>query len=307
MPQDEPPAASDSAWADALTFEYTYPELPESVITRFIVRAHAWLEAGSVWRWGAILGWNDNRALVRASVAEKKIEIRVGGPEHTRRDFLTLLRAHFDVIHKTFAESAGKEAFPITAWVCPPQYPGLRLEYERLLAYERAGIREIDEIWQSRPLRLNVSEVLNGFSTPEVRAEERKRLFPEEERMKDEEEKSIKIEIHGNVEGGNIVIGKDNRIQQRIEHSFNTPSNPELAPLLAQLTAAVEAMLQHLPEEQAAEAREDLARLQEELQKPEPRRKWYSVSIEGLIKAAENLGKVGVPVIELAGKILKLL
>lgn len=42
-------------------------------------------------------------------------------------------------------------------------------------------------------------------------------------------------------------------------------------------------------------------------QKPRPNRKWYSVSIEGLIKAAENVGKVGAPVIELAGKLLKLL
>lgn len=29
-----PPEASDDAWAGALTFEYTYPELLESVIAR---------------------------------------------------------------------------------------------------------------------------------------------------------------------------------------------------------------------------------------------------------------------------------
>ena len=115
-------------------------------------------------------------------------------------------------------------------------------------------------------------------------------------------EKSIHVEIHGN--HGNVVIGSKNTIQQHIEHSFNTPSNPDLAPLLAQLTQAVEEMLKHLPAEQAQEARDDLKRLQEELQKPQPRKK---VSIEGLIQAAKNVGAIGAPVIELAGKILQLL
>ncbi|MCX8068329.1 MAG: hypothetical protein N3B68_11075, partial [Anaerolineae bacterium] len=55
------------------------------------------------------------------------------------------------------------------------------------------------------------------------------------------------------------------------------------------------------------EVREDLQRLREELQKPEPKKKWYSVSIEGLIRAAENVGRVGIPVVELAKKLLELL
>jgi hypothetical protein len=120
-------------------------------------------------------------------------------------------------------------------------------------------------------------------------------------------EKSIHVEIYGDVKGGNVVIGNENTIQQHIEHSFNTPSNPDLAPLLAQLTQAVEEMLKHLPAEQAQEARDDLKHLQEELQKPQPRKKWYSVSIEGLIQAAKNVGAIGAPVIELARKILQLL
>lgn len=41
--------------------------------------------------------------------------------------------------------------------------------------------------------------------------------------------------------------------------------------------------------------------------KPKPNKKWYSVSIEGLIKAAENLDKLGTPVISLSRKVLSLL
>ena len=40
-------------------------------------------------------------------------------------------------------------------------------------------------------------------------------------------------------------------------------------------------------------------------QKPDP--KWYNVSIEGLIAAAQNLGNVGDAVIELSGKVRKIL
>jgi hypothetical protein len=36
-------------------------------------------------------------------------------------------------------------------------------------------------------------------------------------------------------------------------------------------------------------------------------RKWYSVSVDGLVKAAENIGKVGEPVIDLSRKVLSLL
>jgi hypothetical protein len=41
--------------------------------------------------------------------------------------------------------------------------------------------------------------------------------------------------------------------------------------------------------------------------KPKPNKRWYSVSVEGLIKAAENLDKLGTPVISLATKVLTLL
>ncbi len=308
MPQDEPPAAADPAWAQALTFAYEYDALPESVVTRFIVRASDWIEEGRVWRWGVILAWGGNRALVRARPAEKRVEIHVSGLEHTRREMLALIRGHFEVIHRTFSEGKGKDGFGLREFLYPPQYPGLRLSYRDLLIREREGELEIRPTWQDRVIRLNVSDVLNGFVTPEARREERKRLFPEEERrMSEEKEKSIHIEIHGDMSGSALTIGEGNQVRQTIQRSFNTPSNPELAPLLAQLTAAVEEMAKHLPAEQAAEAREDLQRLQEELAKPKPRKEWYSVSIEGLKAAAKNVGEIGAPVLELAGKALKLL
>jgi internalin A len=306
MRQDEPPEAAAEEWQSALTFEYGYSQLPESVITRFIVRAHEHIDQDRVWRWGVILAWQGNRALVRANVTDRKVEIRVTGPEHTRREMLAMIRAHFEVIHRTFTEGRAQGALEIQEFICPLQYPGLRLDYRKLLTYEKDGVARIPETWQGRTLYLEVSALLNGFTTPEARREERRRLFPEEERMA----KEIHYHEHRHLEVGEhsiVIVGDENVVTQTIQSSFNTPSNPELAPLLAQLTQAVEQMLEHLSAEQAAEVREDLERLQEELQKPQPRKKWYNLSIDGLIQAAKNVGAIGEPVIELAGKILRLI
>ena len=119
------------------------------------------------------------------------------------------------------------------------------------------------------------------------------------------------IHIGGNVEGSNIVSGDNNVITQRIQDSFNKAEaadiQAELKETLKQLATAVEAMNKELPAEKAAEAADDLNKLVEEATKPKPNKKWYSVSIDGLIKAAENLDKLGEPVINLSKKVLSLL
>jgi hypothetical protein len=61
------------------------------------------------------------------------------------------------------------------------------------------------------------------------------------------------------------------------------------------------------PKWQAAEATEDLGKLVDEASKPKPNKKWYSVSIEGLIQTAENLDKLGESVINLSRKVLSIL
>jgi len=70
------------------------------------------------------------------------------------------------------------------------------------------------------------------------------------------------------------------------------------------LVEAIEVMNKSLPEEQSAEVTEDLGKLVNEAAKSKPNKKWYSVSIEGLIKAAENLDELGEPVINLLRKVL---
>jgi hypothetical protein len=74
-----------------------------------------------------------------------------------------------------------------------------------------------------------------------------------------------------------------------------------------QLALAVDAMMKELPKEKAEEVAEDMKVLTEQTTKEKPNPRWYNVSIDGLIAAAQNLGKVGGVVIELAGKVRTIL
>ena len=119
------------------------------------------------------------------------------------------------------------------------------------------------------------------------------------------------ISIGGNVKGSNIIFGDNNVVTQKIQNSFNKADTAdiqaELKETLKQLADAVAVMAKSLPDEQANEATDDLSKLVDEATKPNPNKKWYSVSIDGLIKAAENVEKVGEPVINLSRKVLSLL
>jgi len=119
------------------------------------------------------------------------------------------------------------------------------------------------------------------------------------------------ISIEGNVEGSNIILGNNNTVTQKIQNSFkNTKMSTmqaELKDTLKQLADAVAVMTKSLPDEQAAEVTGDLSKLVDEAINPNPSKQWYSVSVDGLIKAAENVEKVGEPVINLSRKVLSLL
>jgi hypothetical protein len=119
-----------------------------------------------------------------------------------------------------------------------------------------------------------------------------------------------------NIHIGNITIGEGAKVgdivlASEIQKSFNKAEaaniQTELKETLKQLAEAVDAMSKSLSKEQAANAAENLERLVDEATKPRPNRKWYSISIEGLIQAAEHLDKLGEPVISLSQKVFSLL
>lgn len=78
-----------------------------------------------------------------------------------------------------------------------------------------------------------------------------------------------------------------------MQDSFNKANTAdiqtELKAILKQLAHA-SCCYNEVPScKQAAKVMDDLSKLVEEATKPSPNRKWYSVSIEDLIKEAENV------------------
>jgi internalin A len=270
-------------------FEYAYPVLPSSIITRFIVRMNKKIDDGFVWRTGVVLKIGENKALVKADIEDRKITIAIDGVEYSRRDALSAIRYELGEIHNSIKGLNPQQRVPVPN--APLAEP---LKYEYLLKLERAGQETVLVENGNDLVTVNVRQMLSAIESEAQRREQQGNVINN-------------IYVGGNV-SGNLVIGDKNEV---IQNSYNkiksADISPELKETMKQLAEAVDAMIQKLPAEQAAEVAEDFGKLADEAVKPKPNQKWYSVSIEGLIKAAENLDKLGIPVINLSRKVLSLL
>jgi hypothetical protein len=288
LPKDEP---AELKFYGIPVFEYAYPILPSSIITRFIVRMNQKIDDSLVWRTGVVLKFGENMALVKADFEDRKIIISIDGLEHTRRDVLSAIRYQLDEIHASIKGLNPERYIPV-----PGAVHAEPLKYEYLLKLERAGEYTLDVEDGDQLKVINIGQMLNAIESEYQRRE-----------------------ITGNVTNihiGNITIGDNANVgdivlASQIQKSFNKADSsdiqPEIRETLKLLAEAVATMNNALPEDQATEVTEDLGKLVDEATKPKPNKKWYSVSIDGLIKAAENVEKVGEPVINLSRKVLSLL
>jgi hypothetical protein len=109
----------------------------------------------------------------------------------------------------------------------------------------------------------------------------------------------------------NATIHGDVIAATSIRNSFNkaalAEASTELKDMLKKLAVAVEKMNAALPKETAQQVARDLDILVVEATSPAPRKEWWQLSVEGLKKAAINVGEIGKPVLELAGMIVALL
>ncbi|MDF1512657.1 MAG: COR domain-containing protein [Anaerolineae bacterium] len=148
-------------WQDALAFDYHYNFLPSSVISRFIVRIHPYIQGNIHWRSGVIVTDQDNEALVIADIATRRIHILVKGLKYARRDLLSIIRSHFDSIHKTIPGMQVWKKIPL------PGYPDIAVDYEYLLDLEAMGERSF--VPPGLRQRIDVKLLLNGIDLAEGR------------------------------------------------------------------------------------------------------------------------------------------
>ncbi|MGI0011291.1 MAG: COR domain-containing protein, partial [Nitrosopumilaceae archaeon] len=152
-------------WQGALAFQYHYNVLPSSIISRFIVRMNAYIYKNTYWRNGVVLAYEQDKALVKADIEDKKIFIGISGTEKTRRTFLAIIRSQFDAIHKTIAKIEAEEKVPL------PDHPEIVTDYDYLLKLERAGRTSFPAKIGEEIVDVNVKQLLDGVELEEERRE----------------------------------------------------------------------------------------------------------------------------------------
>lgn len=108
------------------------------------------------------------------------------------------------------------------------------------------------------------------------------------------------VKIHGD-----FVVA--NSIMDSFKKASSSNESDELKDVLKKLATAAGKMTEKLPAETAKQVARDLDTLIAEATSPAPRRQWWQLSIDGLKKAAQDVGEIGKPVLQLAGLLVPLL
>nr|WP_322734435.1 leucine-rich repeat domain-containing protein [Nostoc sp. DedVER02]MDZ7987788.1 leucine-rich repeat domain-containing protein [Nostoc sp. DedVER02] len=165
LPKDQP--NKTKLQGKTLEFQYHYKVLPESIISRFIVKTHEKIHNQIYWRSGVMLQYQENNeiyniARIKADPEDKKIFITISGRQETRRLFLGILRDVFQKIHKSLPN------LEITEWVPVPNYPKHPpLDYQELLGLEAMGESTIT-IGKLK-LKLDLRQLLDGYEDIKTR------------------------------------------------------------------------------------------------------------------------------------------
>lgn len=167
LDKEEPAATAEFSPAECLNFQYHYPVLPEGLLPRFIVRTHVLSEGLPRWRTGAILKFEENRALVKADVQDRRVFISVSGPVSGRRRLLAVIRSDFERIHNDIRNLKPQEMVPL------PGHPEVVLPYEELRVLEQNGERTYKKVVGSQVVELDVNGLLNGVDLDRTRRRER--------------------------------------------------------------------------------------------------------------------------------------
>ncbi|MBW4522532.1 MAG: GTP-binding protein [Scytolyngbya sp. HA4215-MV1] len=162
LPKEEP-ATGD--WDDALAFQYAYEVLPNSVISRFIVRMHHLAEKCTWWRSGIVLKYRHNRALIKADREDRRMFIWVNGAPNSRRELLAMIRSQFNAIHNSIKGLKIQEKVPL------PYQPKIMVDYTHLLNLEEIG--ETMFVPEGLKERVSVQYLLDGVITEQERYQQR--------------------------------------------------------------------------------------------------------------------------------------
>lgn len=139
----------------SICLEYHYNILPQSIISRFIVRMHPFIFQNTYWRNGVILKFKENIAVVKSDTEDNKLVLKVSGNEDTRREFFSQLMFQMESIHKTIPSLKVNVKIPI------PNHPETLVDFDHLMRLADMG--ETTYIPEGHKERIDIWEVLGGF------------------------------------------------------------------------------------------------------------------------------------------------
>ncbi|MBF0463962.1 MAG: TIR domain-containing protein [Nitrospirae bacterium] len=151
---------------------YQYEFLPKNVMPHFIVRVHDLIKRDNdkylCWRDGVILSketeTEKTSAYIKADESKRLIDITVTG--ESKREFLWLIRQHFDTINEKIKQLKVDLLIPCSCTEnCPSVY-----KYENVRKFEREGKNEF--LCMESTKAVSVKELLNGIETTERRKKE---------------------------------------------------------------------------------------------------------------------------------------
>lgn len=145
-----------------LRFQYHYDILPNSIITRFMVKMHRRIREKDYWRNGIVLQFKNCEALIRADNIDKVIFIEVvnNGTKiklDNKRTALEIIRDNIENIHSQF------EGLKITRKIPIDEEGVVLVNYDDLLIYEEAG--EEDIFVPKLMKKIKVTELLFGVDS----------------------------------------------------------------------------------------------------------------------------------------------
>lgn len=148
-----------------LNFEYHYGILPEGLLPRFIVRTHTLSQNEQRWRSGVVLSYEGCKALIKADPIDRRVVVRVkAGDANRRRSLLAIIRYDLEQIHSEFKDRLNAQAkVPLN------EFPSFSVDYDKLVVFERKGVKEFPEFIGQQVIPVYVSELLDGVDFEEQR------------------------------------------------------------------------------------------------------------------------------------------
>lgn len=165
--KEEPEETVEFPPKDCLNFEYHYGVLPEGLIPRFIVRCHPLSRNQKRWRSGVILAHEGCVALVTAKSSDRKVIVRVKGEDSgSRRRLLAIVRYDLDRINSEFRDRLdAQQKVPLS------DSPEFCVDYDKLVAFEKQGVKTFPEYTGQGVVTVNVDDLLNGVDLESQRDE----------------------------------------------------------------------------------------------------------------------------------------